>query len=997
MPRALSAFLLILLACAAGAQTEVVGSIADAKPFVPNNRWAMVIGVSKYSEDVGALRYTAKEAREFAASLKNDLQFDDSNLKLLADDGKPDEAPTSARVLASLDSLLKDRRLDKGNLFIFYFSGHGVATPHGDYLLPADAKKGHFEEMGVPVREVIGRIVGAGLKNVLFITDACRAGTQNDFGLELSMLCHKANIAVMLGCAPGKRSYEYSSLKQGAFTHFLMESLHQPELRDPSGALWASKVGEDVQKKVHEFTERDHGKYAQVPTLWGDASTLDVLVAAYPPATTSASGIQAFKKSAEKLSRSDYANALTNYAVALQDLEKYDEAVNLLKTSEQLGELGMSGRTVLAIDLGFLGRMAEAEKTYAAIVAEGNGYWKDFAITISTSRNVDPQVRLSSADRLLRTDPDWNIKKLAFNTISRWGTPGQKLLAAKALSALPGKTERQRLYEKAQVATLEGHWEEAISAYTAAAAKPGASPSDLTIFLDKLTPILANGDQETAKRYLNRIDPKGPQAAYAYLLKAIIAKQQGQTEQRVEFLRKALTAKLEPAYLMLAAKTAGPYMGQLESEFKVVADQNPYSWRARMVVGFIGYVRGDEKAATEMLAASERYVDDPVISLAEFFDFMEQFLAEGVELKTVPLETYRAKLDLFFLLMKDYAPLFGYDPDVWQEFIKFGLFGERNVQVQQVVSRYFPGTPDKAPENLRPMLMFLALNNGDRAAMSSLFKASFDVVERRDPTWFFACYLATLNQPRKALELVRKLGAPSKELAIRMEALRTYLLAATGEGKLARQRLAKPSEDIVVQAWHGLAWAALGDWKKAEPLLQVQVRDRLWAYLFVQEYAIRTLYNRLETTNRGEEARDVAFSAMISQPGNPLFNRYSFAPTPGVEQFAGTTAMNAVVIDDKDPNLQGSLSFTVTASGALSGEFAGEDGKKIPFTGSVDALGNVTGSCNWVARKCKLMGKIAPPALYRSNVKFRDPGQVLQLVDQDGFRIVLLGRMQNTG
>ena len=191
----------------------------------------MVIGVSKYSDDIGTLNYTSKEARDFAHVLTDKLEFDSNNVTLLADGGTPEEAPTSAHILASLDAMLANPKLDKGNLFLFYFSGHGVATPNGDFLLPDDTQKQKVEEMGVPVRDVIKRIVNAGLKNVLFIADACRSGTKNDFGVELASLCHQANLAVMLGCAPGKRSYEYPELQQGAFTHFLLGGLQAPDLR----------------------------------------------------------------------------------------------------------------------------------------------------------------------------------------------------------------------------------------------------------------------------------------------------------------------------------------------------------------------------------------------------------------------------------------------------------------------------------------------------------------------------------------------------------------------------------------------------------------------------------------------------------------------------------------------------------------------------------------------------------------------------------------------
>lgn len=982
----------LLIATLALGAGEPTPSTSAARPLVPNNRWAVVIGVSSYSDEIGSLKYTAKEARDFAATLTGHLQFDPANVKLLADGGGPDEKPTSEHILAALDALLADRRLDKANLLVFYFSGHGVGTADGDVLLPSDTRKDRIAEMGVPVKAVIARVVSAGLKNVLFIADACRAGVANDFGEDLTALCHKANIAVILGCAPGKRSYEYPALKQGAFTHFLLEGLKDPELRDAAGVLWASKLGQDVQAKVHDYTEPDHGKFAQVPALWAEQSTLDVLLGAYPQPPVSDEAIRKFTVTAQKLGKDEYVDAMIAYAMALYQGDRTDEAVEMLKAASHLGELTPVARVTLAAALDELGRTGEAERVYAAFRDMPDGYWKDFGLAICSSRDLDPNLRLKAAMRLLETDPVWDEKMMAWGVVDLWGNYEQKLKYAKYFASVPTDSVRRRQYAAGQLAINQGRWAEAVKAFDTARKTSGTSPDDYVIYLAELQPILALGNDSLLQKYLDEGTKIPKAAAFAYLEKAMLAKNKGDTKARVALLKIALAKDVNPSHFLLAAKIAGPYMGLLTEEFRAAASKYPYSWRCRMVLYFVRRIQGDKQDVNEDALAADRYMDDPLTFNAKLFDFMESYMSEAVQLGTLNAETYRTQLDFYFLTLKDQAAQFGFDPDLWMQLTQYGMFNERNAQVNFVVAKYLPFKAERAPKDLKPVLLILAMNRGDAPTVDKLMANGFEPSERADPTWFEACYEVTRGRWKNAADLIKTVGPPTEDLRSRMDALRTYLLAKSGKLSEARKRLPKSSDDAVVNAWTGLTWAELGDWKKAEPLLAQQARVRVWTFLFIQEYAMRVLDQRYRQTGRLAQAQDLALAAMISQPGNPLFARYSFAAKPGIAQFAGKVDMKGGTLDDRNPNLNGRLRFSVLPSGALTGAFDDDKGKSHAFAGLVDALGNVSGKVVWNGLKCTLTGKIAPPALYKPYGGFSKVGQLLQLIDEEGFRIALLGR-----
>ena len=983
--RAIVGLVLSLLSSAVLAQDEVPAT----KPIVPNNRWALVVGVAGYSPAVGPLGYSANDAHSFAGALTGDLGFEPDRVRLLADKGQSDVAPTSANILAALDAILKDPRLDRANLFVFYFSGHGVATPNGDFLLPADAVPGRFEEMGVPVREVIARIVGAGLKNVLFVTDACRSGTANDFGADLTDLCHRANLAVILGCAPGLRSYEDDTFEQGTFTHYLLEAIRRPELRDASGVLWASKMGTDVQERVRERTARRY-KPAQVPTLWAERTTLDVLLAAYPQPPVSDETVKSFRTNATRLTRKDYAAAMIAYANRLDEAERTDATVEMLKAVDALGELTPEARYTLATSLNTLGRTGEAERVFTGFDALPPGFWRDLGQTSSTARNLDPAQRLKAALSLFETTDEPIYKVAAYAVVAQYGNSEGKLALAKRLAG-KATTSRVRLYAASQVALYEGRWEDSLRAIEAARAAPGDTPNSLVLYYAKLEPLKALGDEGRLQAYYDEGLTIRGVAAFAWTLKASLAKDQGDAKGRVEALRTALKNDPTPDAIFVITKLAGPYVGMLKEEIKAAAQKHPYAWRARLALLVVNHITHDAGEKEDLLA-SDRYADDPLTIYAAWFDYMEGFMAEAAELGRLKPDVYRSQTDYYFLVLKDHIARFGYDADLWLQIVRYGMFNERGAQVEALVRDHLKFSPEAAPKDLKPALVLLAMNRGDEAGVRHLYQKGFEATERTDPQWIAACYDAMLGRTKEAMRQTANLAPPSPELRGRAEALKTYLLAASGKAEEARGRLGKASGDTIVRALHGLAWAAVGDWKRAEPLLAESIADRDWSFLFVQQAALRRLDARYRATGRLAGSRDLAFNASISEPGNPSFNAFTYLASPSVAAFAGSAAMEGGTLDDKDPNVTGHIVFTVTPNGTFTGSLKPLSGETLRMRGRVDAYGNVRGTGAWHGKLYALTAKIAPSSLYGRYPKFHTTGQVFQLVGPDATRIVVIGR-----
>ena len=114
------------------------------------------------------------------------------------------------------------------------------------------------------------------------------------------------------------------------------------------------------------------------------------------------------------------------------------------------------------------------------------------------------------------------------------------------------------------------------------------------------------------------------------------------------------------------------------------------------------------------------------------------------------------------------------------------------------------------------------------------------------------------------------------------------------------------------------------------------------------------------------------------------------APLPGHDSGARVDAAARSVVASRDSSTSAVSNFCERTRAIAS--FTDESGAKLPYSGSVDAQGNVRGKADWAGRRSVLTGKIAPPALYKTFAGFGEIGQVLQFIDEQGYRLLMVGR-----
>jgi hypothetical protein len=966
---------------------------AQELPYVPGKRWAIVVGASGY-EHFGQLKYADDDAKAVAQTLVENYRFEPDTVRLLTDTPDSKLKPTAGDILGEIEDALANKAMSKSDLFIFFFAGHGVGTSKGDYLLPTDARPSTVERVGLPVSEVVERFTKAGMKNVLIICDACRAGKANPFGAELEKLGREANIAVMLGCAPGARSYEDRDLKHGVFAYHLLRALKDPTLRDRvSGALWASSIATWTKTKVKAYTERDYGADAQVPHIWGNRAD-DVLLGAFVPTGQGSELVRSFSEKAKGLTPKYYASALAEFAQRLFDTDRYPETVEVLKTLEQLGEMEPASRYLLALSLGLMDRTNEANNEFKRLVEGDDGYFKNLALVTNGARTSTPNKKLAAAAQLWEEDRSWSTGYLVWSVFKVFGTEAAQIKHLKDMLSGLTLTKRQSEYLKGELANVERRWSDALTAFRAAEKGPPGAPDNNLLYLLEVPLLTQLGRPNELDDLIDRLAKTSPKS-YWKLLKADRLKLKGKNDESIEWVQKALDSNPAPEELLHALRTAGMRMGFIAEQISREADKHPYSWKALLAKTLPVAMKGGTPALLEALEEASKQAENMLafrIAAMEVYDvFLEELFNDG---KLEPMQ-YMVFIDASCSQILDYQDEFGQDLDAWWDLVYFGSRSERILQISRLMERRLGAAVQDGSINpaLAVSLMIGFANVGNDARVEALYRIAKANGDRYlDATRLYAVYLAYKGRfadAEKTYVVVTDDDPSTKSAYL---AFAAWLDAALGRKQKALAILDKLPDDLAPygSAVAGLAYAALGDKAKAMPLLARSRQQRSWGYQFLHARALEVLSAYLREDKDQPTLDQVTFENSISQYGNPAFAWCYFGSSPSVAAFGGDYKFDIKGTTDDYEVFSGALNLKVTPTGAVEGIFESE-GHLYKVEGRVDGLGTLTGTVTGEGKRFDVFAKIAPPSLYPSFASFTEQGQAFLLLDSTDRRNLWVG------
>jgi uncharacterized caspase-like protein len=241
------------------------------------DRWAVIIGVSKYKDESLNLRYADRDAEEFYKLLLSPMggNFKSDRIKKLTN-----HEATTANVTKALRSFLK--KPGRNDLVIIYFACHGTPDfdcPKNIYLLTHDTDPNDVSGTAIPMREIdLSLRENLLSERVIIFADTCHSAAisggigRRSVANETTLVNHylkevstsRGGIALLTSSEANEVSFEDMKWGggHGVFTHYLLRGMQGEADVNQNGFVTVGELFEYVRAKVQEATE-----YKQHPSI----------------------------------------------------------------------------------------------------------------------------------------------------------------------------------------------------------------------------------------------------------------------------------------------------------------------------------------------------------------------------------------------------------------------------------------------------------------------------------------------------------------------------------------------------------------------------------------------------------------------------------------------------------------------------------------------------------------------------------------------------------
>jgi uncharacterized caspase-like protein len=208
------------------------------------NKWALVVGISQFSDARLSLHYTTKDAKDFAAALVDPKvgRFPPSNVHILGET----EVPTR-RFKEELNWLARSAQED--DLVVIFVATHGTSrkddTADVNYIVTSDTDLTSQDTLFgsalamVELSDIVRTRIKA--RRTVILLDTCHSGgamaasKERATGLAdsapssaaLDRIRQGVGRAILTSSQEEQFSYEGAPFQNGYFTHFLLEALRQ--------------------------------------------------------------------------------------------------------------------------------------------------------------------------------------------------------------------------------------------------------------------------------------------------------------------------------------------------------------------------------------------------------------------------------------------------------------------------------------------------------------------------------------------------------------------------------------------------------------------------------------------------------------------------------------------------------------------------------------------------------------------------------------------------
>ena len=254
-----------------------------------NRRVALTVGVDTYEDSqLATLRCAVRDAAEMAAFLKYRAGYD--RVEQLVSSVTDDQVVDTAVRLAG--------KLEAGDLFLFYFSGHGIEYAGRHLLLCPKAQYARLQyyRQTVPIDQLRDETASAGADRV-FILDACRTNPVAGKGVGSlrgevvlrDVVTHApvrtggGCFGMMCSCSEGEQAGELAGRQNGLFTAALLSVLETRAAAGQSVCL-DDDLRVSVAREMAALGTQEGVWHTQTPWHQSSGPAIPVLIPARCPA-----------------------------------------------------------------------------------------------------------------------------------------------------------------------------------------------------------------------------------------------------------------------------------------------------------------------------------------------------------------------------------------------------------------------------------------------------------------------------------------------------------------------------------------------------------------------------------------------------------------------------------------------------------------------------------------------------------------------------------------
>ena len=980
-------------------------------PIVQKKRRALIIGANNY-QNLGKLNYANSDAERFRDALIKGFGFKSDSIRFISDAPESLIRPVAATILSELDSILKDPVLDKGDLFILYFSGHGMATPKGDYLCSTDSKSSDVETTGLPVTELVQRLVKAKLRNVVILADACRAGEKNEFGSELFEQARKANIAVMLGCSPGQKSFEAPQFQSGAFTYFLLKALGNPKNRTESGGLWMSRIAASVESSVFEYTKHDYGDNAQRPRSFADP-TSDVMLAKFvtkPEDRSISKDVNedlAMVTDPEKIS-----DGMTEIGEKLLLANDFEKSLEACKQAVSLNPGNLYAAYYASIATSYLGRSGEQEKFCDLLKQSSEPYFRNLGVVQSDSRTTQVPDRLKALEAYWESSPKDPVTAMIIWAKARIYCPLSitKSLLVKMLPAI-AQSSRIKSFFEAEVAVADGKLESGLTKYREslkiAEGKALVTDEFLTILQ---FPLLRQLRRDEELKELMRAQFSSEQVSQTLWIPiASNLKELGNRDAAVAIIKKGIKdPNLTEQTVVLAAEIIGASLGDIVDDLEVAQRASPYSWKIRVVTAIGRGIKNQDSSAIEKaFDEAAKYCDDDLEIISLTYTIEDSIFEDATRNFGIPAEKFLEAKELFRQMFLNKVDRIGTDSVKWYQLGDLGLDMLQGPSTYRLFKQYIRdfNASSVLGSEFYTMLFRLAISvEDDKMVQFAVSNPGLPEPDRSDLRLLYSAYLVSRGDYAAAKTNFGSVGEVSKSNVLVKESLALVFKARTGDlsglRKFVQQKFDDIEGSLIAEGVAALALSDLGKNDEAFEHLAHVTRNQATMVSSVPLRCSERYIKLLKSKGSIETADEQLFEILKSNQTSPAIMPCYFGSRPGVENFVGhfsadTKWVSEQSYDPRNPAHKyeyklaaagdGIFDMIVASNGSVKGSIKVAGGDSFELTGRVDQFGNLRGKAKSKLRSLDFEAKLVSNTYKKSETfKKSSVGQMIKVYDEKG-------------